>query len=102
MCHAVKASIRSGAYGESPRTAAEARAQLASHVPQHKQEGRETAEREESRGNSESAGEASREVAALRKRASEEEALHQHAMDELRQLAEAEQQERMLTYAGVC
>jgi hypothetical protein len=58
MCHAVKASIRSGAYGESPRTAAEARAQLASHVPQHKQEGRETAEREESRGNSESAGEA--------------------------------------------
>jgi hypothetical protein len=63
-------------------------------------------ERETMEAKSRSAEEASRELEALRKRTSEEEALHQHAMDELRQLAEAEQQERksrrMLAYAYVC
>ena len=63
-------------------------------------------EREAVEAKSESAADARREVEALRKRASEEAALHQHAMDQLRQLAEAEQQERkswrMLPYADVC
>ena len=63
-------------------------------------------EREAVETKSESAADMRRELEALRKRASEEEVLHQHAMDELRQLAEAEQQEResrrMLTYADVC
>ena len=56
MCHAIKASIRSGAYGESPRTAAEARAEPAAPMPKHKQQGMQTQEREERRGKRERRG----------------------------------------------